>query len=223
MCALLGYHRLAMNPDMDVLVTYDRLNSDMEPDPAGPWVSLLYWCEIDGSFEVVGIELRSVVRPADWGGEPAESPRAHGSIPAEPAVLTPKMLQRLLPRLEVRHRVRTYAETLADLPRDDDHADLGTVVQELWEPATQERGRPKLPRSHYKTVAGIYVAALAEGRNDPTVAVGEAFGGHRSVPNIGTSISNYRSASNWVTEARRLGYLEAYGDDTAEGPPTIPG
>jgi hypothetical protein len=195
-----------MRSSADILVTTGRLNSKMRPAAGGPWLVHLFWHEIGGRLEVVGIEITSV--RLDGPGESSDAERTATKLGGATLHSVPLAL--------VAERHVTQLET--DFERDR-QAHLGTDLEEDWralrltatrllEASRSSRGRSTLTPEHYAKVAAVYAEAMRSGRRDPVVAVAEAFGGVRPAGvRIGREISNYSAAAKWVRTARRKGLL----------------
>ncbi len=191
----------ADDDDDGIPVTYE-LWPDLE---RGPFLVALYWQEVEGRMEVVGVELRSVQRPEWWGGEPHSSPLPPHN---EPERLTRTVLRDLpLGAIADRHRsmsqpIRVYR--VRGGVRQAWNEDLYRKAKELW--ATQKRiGRKGHGPDFYRDVARVYVKAHNEGR-PPTQAVAEWAGGDRQ-PQVKGGWSNYATAAKYVSRARNLGLL----------------
>jgi hypothetical protein len=179
-----------LDDDPEVLLTFELVDGNMQPDEHGPWRPSLYWAQFQGQIEVVGLELCS----AAGDREP----------------LSKKHLDPILPRIANRHRRAVLAATLQDLPEHGgpDYARIRRRAIGLWDADRPDTGRPRGdPAEDYEGVARVYREAEAR-RSDPVVAVAEWLGG--TLPEGATSgwdNSEYPRAKRLVREAHRRGLL----------------
>jgi hypothetical protein len=173
-----------------MLVTFERVHEDLEPDERGPLRLFLYWAWFQGLFELVRVELRS----------------ASGDL--QP--LTGKALGASLPRAVNRHRRSVMAAALADIPRNGgpDEAWLTRRTVALWE--RPDTGRPRGHTTEdYEGAARVYDDAVEHDR-PPVVAVAVWLGGPLP-PGARTGLEHpeYEHALRLVREAHRRGLIWA--------------
>ena len=176
------------------------------PDPDGPFVVVILWGEFAGALEPCGLEIRSLPRPEDLGGEPLgsllEASTKRDLAPARPLTATD------LHRLPFRSIVEAASAGNAGLLKlraqrePARKAELDAKVA-AWEAGASRRIRLQSKgAAFYAEVAEVYLAA----ETNPTQAVARHFGGHPD-PSVKGGFDNYAAAAVWVWRCRRDGYL----------------
>jgi hypothetical protein len=160
----------------------------------GPWLLGLYWSEVEGRIECVGMELRSVRRPAadeEAPGSPWRGGRGRLEIPSvlSTAVLRDLPLGRIVQ--DTKRSQAGFRRWWAGLERERRRELLAKA--KAWE--GHHAGGPRgYGYRHFEEVAAIYRAAqgpdAAPGRAKPTTAVAEHYGVTKS------------TAAKWVARAR---------------------
>lgn len=169
----------------------------------GPWQLGLYWAEVAGRIECVGMELRSVPRV---GEEEPPGSRWRGTRhrpPDVPEVLT-SMVLRDLPIGRIvqgtKQSQAVFRRWWASREKERRRELVGRA--EAWEAGRHAGGPRGYGFQHFEEVAAIYRRALeapdpatGTGRAKPTAAVAEHFGVSKS------------AAAKWVARARTMDLL----------------
>lgn len=153
------------------------------PDPhEGPWALTLFFDEIDGRPECVGLSIRS-----DGDAVPLMGTNVR------PQRLTTQVLR----SIPFARAVRSARQALTWIWAERAAGNLGKDGQGIAQrvaPKWQKRGRRDYGDEHYRNVAEVYTAAWKAG-DAPTRAVAEWGQVSRS------------AAANWVSRCRHMGLL----------------
>lgn len=166
----------------------------------GPWLLGLYWADVAGRIECVGVELRSVPRPAGDEEAPGSPWRGgRGRPPEVPSVLGTGVLRDLPLGRIVQDTKRTQAAFRRWWAgRERERRPELLAKAKAWE--SQHAGGPRgYGLQRFQEVAQVYRAAqgpeAAAERAKPTTAVALHFQVTKS------------TAAKWVARARAMGLL----------------
>ncbi len=178
-------------------------DSFLWPHPGkGPWVVTLWFAELDGRMECVGLDLRSFDTDRDG------RPKGHPDRDLRRLTATTK---RELPLAElIDKRLELYAEHLLDVSEHGSGQEQLAADKPLRAlAATPRRNKPGRPPAlgsdHFREVARVYSEAFKAGLKNPTARVAEW--GHVSKS----------AAAKWVARARAMGLLPPTSRGRAAG------
>jgi hypothetical protein len=184
------------------------------PDKDGPFRLGLYFAEVNGRMELVGLELWSAGRGATALGEMEPGSAADTLRPEPTHAITAEIARALTPGTLAASALRdllSFESELVEFPllspdaAQRSRAQTASVMPAL-RAATGERGR-HLDAAHYRAVADVYNAAVAA-KQSPNVAIAEKWG-----------VDRY-TAVRWVQAARhRHGFLSQTQQGSASPPP----
>lgn len=175
------------------------------PDPdVGPWYVRLYFGEVEGRAQCVGLELRSF----RWSSHRSDTTEGEvsGSLLALPRQMqTTPLTTSVLRRFKVAEVVAETKQSQAAFrewwaEREPARAaEIREAAQWWGEEPKGKGGRPSYGPDFYRKVAEVYAEAWRGGDN-PTKAVAQD-------PRLEHTPVSKSTAANWVSKARQMGFL----------------